>query len=102
FPLCITDNPSVADLAGAWEKRSAELARFSQRNGVKQFLVVEIGYNENAKAAAEPWSFATGREHAREIQERCLEAALSLAGKTPYLAGMFLWKWFPELPRHEE
>ena len=27
---------------------------------------------------------------------------MSLAGKRPGLAGMFLWKWFPELPRHEE
>ncbi len=79
-----------------------ELDQFSRRNGGKQFVFVEIGYNENAKAAAEPWSFATGGEHAREVQERCLDAALSLTGKTPFLAGMFLWKWFPDLPSHEE
>jgi hypothetical protein len=101
FPLCKSDDPTSAELAAAWEKRSAELQRFSQRNGGKQFVFIEIGYNESAKAAAEPWSFATGGEHAREIQERCLEAALALTCKPPYLAGMFLWKWFPELPRHE-
>ena len=102
FPLSKVADPGAAELASAWEKRGAELARFSERNGGKQFVFVEIGYNENAKAAAEPWNFVMGGEHAREIQERCLEAALSLAGKTPYLAGMFLWKWFPDLPRHEE
>ena len=102
FPLSKAVDPSAADLASAWEKRSAELQRFSERNGGKKFVFVEIGYNENAKAAAEPWSFVTGGEHAREIQERCLEAALKLTGKTPYLAGMFLWKWFPDLPHHEE
>jgi hypothetical protein len=59
---------------------------------------VEVGYNESARAAAEPWSFETGGENAAAIQERCLDAALSLTGKHPFIAGMFLWKWFPELP----
>ena len=95
FPLCKADNPSVADLAAAWEKRGAELERFSKRNGGKQFVFVEIGYNENAKAAAEPWSFATGGEHAREIQERCLEAALSLTGKTVISPGCFFGNGSP-------
>jgi len=102
FPLTKATNPSAAELGAAWEKRTSELARFSERNGGKQLVFVEIGYNENAKAAAEPWSFETGGSHAAEIQERCIDAALSLSGKHPFLAGMFLWKWFPELPSHEE
>ncbi|HMJ06038.1 MAG TPA: hypothetical protein VK474_07255 [Chthoniobacterales bacterium] len=101
FPLCQAANPSATDLSAAWAQRGAELERFSQRNGGKKFLFVEIGYNENAKAAAEPWSFASGGEHAAEIQARCIDAALSLTNK-PFLAGMFFWKWFPELPSHEE
>jgi hypothetical protein len=102
FPLTKAANPSSDDLATAWSKRCAELQRFSNANGGKQFLFVEIGYNENARAAAEPWSFETGGEHASAIKQRCLDAALSLTGKHPWLAGMFLWKWFPELPHHEE
>jgi glycosyl hydrolase family 113 len=102
FPLTRTPNPSAAEIAAGWDKRCAELARFSELHGGKQFLFVEVGYNENARAAAEPWSFDNGGEHAPEIQERCLDAALSLTGKHPFLAGMFLWKWFPELPMHEE
>jgi hypothetical protein len=102
FPLSKSANPSAEELAAAWQKRARELERFSARNGGKQFVFVEIGYNENARAAAEPWSFANGGEHAREIQERCLDAALALTGKAPFLAGMFLWKWFPESPHDEE
>ena len=99
FPLTKATNPSAAEIAAGWEKRCAELHRFSERHGGKQFLFVEVGYNENARAAAEPWSFDTGGEHAAAIQQRCLDATLSLgAGKHPFLAGMFLWKWFPELP----
>lgn len=102
FPLTKAINPSAADLAAGWQKRCAEMERFSKRNSGKQFIFVEIGYNRNAKAAAEPWSFETGGEHAVEIQERCLDAALALTAKHAFLAGMFFWKWFPELPSHEE
>lgn len=102
FPLTKAINPSAADLAEGWRKRCTELDRFSNRNGGKQFIFVEIGYNQNAKAAAEPWSFDTGGEHAAEIQERCVDASLALTAKHAFLAGMFFWKWFPELPRHEE
>ena len=102
FPLTKNVDPSVAEISAAWEKRCTELETFSRRNGGKQFLFVEIGYNENARAAAEPWAFATGGEHATEIQERCIDAALSLTNKHSFLAGMFLWKWFPDLPNDEK
>ncbi|MDQ3118632.1 MAG: hypothetical protein M3Q89_03545, partial [Verrucomicrobiota bacterium] len=102
FPLTKATNPDAAELAAGWRKRCTELGRFSARNGGKQFLFVEIGYNENAKTAAEPWSFDTGGHYAAEIQARCLDAALALTGKQPFLAGMFFWKWFPEIPHHEE
>ncbi len=102
FPLTNATNPSATDLAEGWRKRCTELDRFSNRNGGKQFIFVEIGYNQNGNAAAEPWSFHTGGEHAVEIQERCLDASLALTGKQRFLAGMFFWKWFPELPSDEE
>jgi hypothetical protein len=102
FPLTDRPNPSTAELTAAWSKRCGELEAFSKRNGGKQFVFTEIGYNENARAAAEPWSFKTGGEHATEIQAACVDAALSLTAKHSFLAGMFLWKWFPELPHDEE
>ncbi|MEY2480071.1 MAG: hypothetical protein QOI04_998 [Verrucomicrobiota bacterium] len=102
FPLTKTVDPSVAEISEGWEKRCAELETFSRRHGGKQFLFTEIGYNENARAAAEPWAFTTGGEHAMEIQKRCIDAALSLTGKHSFLAGMFWWKWFPDLPNDEK
>ncbi|MEY2519446.1 MAG: hypothetical protein QOF24_1205 [Verrucomicrobiota bacterium] len=102
FPLTKTVDPSAAEIAAAWEKRCAELGLFSKQNGDKQFLFVEIGYNESSRAAAEPWAFKTGGEHAAEIQARCVDAALSMSGRHPFLAGMYWWKWFPELAHHHE
>ncbi|HEV2047542.1 MAG TPA: hypothetical protein VGQ95_13220 [Chthoniobacterales bacterium] len=102
FPLTKTVDPSAEEITAAWEKRCAELEKFSRANGGKKFLFTEIGYNESARAAAEPWGFKTGGDHAAEIQLRCIDAALGLTGKHPFLAGMFWWKWFPELPTDEK
>jgi hypothetical protein len=101
FPLTKTADPGATEIAAAWEKRCAELAAFSKKAG-KQFLFVEIGYNESSRAAAEPWGFKTGGEHASEIQQRCIEASLDLPARHSFLAGMFWWKWFPEVPHHHE
>ena len=98
FPLATTTDPSAEQLAAGWEKHCAAMSRFSREHGGKQFLFVEVGYNESARAAAEPWSFETGGENAAAIQERCIESALALTGRHSFLAGMFFWKWFPELP----
>ena len=100
FPLTKNDDPSVSELTAAWEKRCTELEKFSKQNG-KQFLFTEIGYNENSRAAAEPWSFKTGGVHAAEIQARCIDVALGLPEKHPFLAGMYWWKWYPEIPHRE-
>ena len=102
FPLTTARDPTPAQLAAGWAKRAGEMARFSSENRGKQFLFVEVGYNESARAAAEPWSYAMGGENATEIQQRCIASALQLTGKHPWLAGMFWWKWFPELPDDDE
>ncbi|MEP7249934.1 MAG: hypothetical protein ABI787_09170 [Spartobacteria bacterium] len=102
FPLTKTTNPSEAEIATAWEKKCAELTAYSKAHGNKKFIFVEIGYNVSARAAAEPWAFKMGGENADAIQQRCIEVALDLPQKCPALAGMYWWKWFPELPSHEE
>ncbi len=102
FPLAKSTNPTAPELSAAWQKRCEMLQEFSRQHGGKKFLFTEIGYNESARAAAEPWAFATGGEHAAEIQQRCIDAALSVACNCPAVAGMFWWKWFPEIPHNEE
>lgn len=102
FPLTKTANPSEAEITAAWEKKCAELTAFSKSHGDKQFIFTEIGYNESARAAAEPWAFKTGGENASEIQQRCISVALDLPRKCPVLAGMYWWKWFPALPHEEQ
>jgi hypothetical protein len=102
FPLTKSPNPTESEIAAAWKDKCLELAKFSKAHGGKRFLFVEIGYNCSARAAAEPWAFQTGGEHAEEVQQRCLAVALDLPQHCPQIAGMYWWKWFPDLPNREE
>ncbi len=89
FPLTKTPNPSAAEIATAWNKRCTELTAFSNAHQNKKFLFVEIGYNESAWAAAEPWAFKAGGVNAVEIQQRCIEVALDLPERCPVVEGMY-------------
>jgi len=102
FPLTKTENPTRAEIAAAWDRKCAELMAYSKAHGDKKFLFVEIGYNVSARAAAEPWAFKMGGDHAEEVQQRCIDVALDLPLHCPTIAGMYWWKWFPELPNPEE
>ena len=102
FPLTKTPDPSETEIANAWKRRCAELVAYSKAHGNKKILFVEIGYNQSARAAAEPWAFPTGGKNADLIQQRCIAVALDLPKHCPTIAGMYWWKWFPELPSREE
>ena len=43
-----------------------------------------------------------GGANADEIQRRCIAVALDLPWRCPAIAGMYWWKWFPDLPSREE
>ena len=43
-----------------------------------------------------------GGDNAEAIQQRCIAVALDLPRRCPTIAGMYFWKWFPDLPNTEE
>ncbi len=102
FPLTKTPDPSSAEISAAWDHKCAELVAYSKAHGDKKFLFVEIGYNVSARAAAEPWAFKMGGDNAEAIQQRCIAVALDLPRRCSTIAGMYWWKWFPDLPNPEE
>lgn len=100
FPLARTPDPTEADLVTGWEQHLANLRALSRKLGGKPVLFVEIGYNESARAASDPWNFQQGGPHAAEVQARCVDVALQLGEREHgrgLLAGMFWWKWFPPM-----
>ena len=105
FPLTTRRDPTAAQLLAGWEKHLPDLRALSRRLGDKPVLFVEIGYNESARAASDPWDFKKGGPNAVQVQSRCVETALQLLEREHargLLAGMFWWKYFPPLPDHHE
>lgn len=100
FPLTDALDPTSAQIAAGWEGWMNKLQVMSKKYD-KPVLFTEIGYNESARCASKPWAFQTGGANAKEIQARCIEQALLLPQRHPFLAGMFFWKWFPDLPYPE-
>ena len=98
FPLSDAADPSYEQLAKGWKPWMARLERVSKAAG-RPVLFTEIGYNHSEITASKPWDFHTnGGQNARAIQTRCIETALALPERYPFLAGMFFWKFFPDVP----
>ncbi|MBV9656994.1 MAG: hypothetical protein JO295_02680 [Verrucomicrobia bacterium] len=97
FPLTSKPDPSLKQIAQGWEKHLRNLRALSQKLHDKPVLFVQIGYNESARAASDPWSAPRGGPHAAEIQSRCVDAALHVmqreAARGGWLAGLFWWQW---------
>ena len=59
-----------------------------------------MGYNNSKYAGKEPWSsHASGSDDAIKTQQRCLNIALEKTKSKKFIAGVFLWKWFPEIKK---
>ena len=102
FPLCDSAEPSAAQLAEGWRPWMSKLAAMSQKYG-KPVLFTEIGYTESEQCASKPWAYkTTGTPEAVRCQTRCVEEALNLPARYPFLAGMYFWKWYPNLPDPEK
>ncbi len=101
FPVSNAPDPTSAEIAKGWEPWMSKLQSLSVTYS-KPVLFTEVGYNESAECAAKPWAFSTGGADAAGVQGRCVEQALALESRFPFLAGIFFWKWFPDFPDPEK
>ena len=95
FPLSYHDDPSLETIRQGWERHLDQLRGLSQRHG-KGILFAEIGYDVSPDAARAPWQ-RNSRESPknRALQRRLMEVALDRIEETPFIEGMFWWKWIP-------
>lgn len=99
FPLTDKKNPSESELKKGWAKVNKNIMNFSHTIN-KQIIFTELGYNDSEHAGAEPWSSHHSRNNtAKETQARCLKVALEETQSRRHIAGVFLWKWFPEIKK---
>ncbi|MEO1053795.1 MAG: hypothetical protein AAFX87_24370 [Bacteroidota bacterium] len=101
FPLAESESPTLEELQKGWEKPIQDLERFSAQVG-KPVLFTEVGYKSTKNAAIEPWTWpqSINREqrellYSEETQALCYEALFKSVWDEPWLAGVYIWKWYP-------
>lgn len=101
FPLADSENPDLEELKNGWSKPIKNLKSFSAKHN-KPVLFTEVGYKSTKDAAIEPWLWPQNidREQRKAIysektQAMCYEAMFQTVWNEPWLAGIYLWKWYP-------
>jgi hypothetical protein len=101
FPLTKKENPSVRNLRDGWKQPIKDLKKLSAKYG-KPILFTEVGYKSTKDSGIEPWTWPQriDREEREAIYSEKTQAALYEAlfaevMDEPWLAGVHLWKWYP-------
>jgi hypothetical protein len=99
FPLSQSKKPSVEELKLAWEKTATVLKKISQQKE-KPILFTEYGYRNIDKAAGNQWELPSSRHYRGElnndVQSNAYRAFYETFWTKKWVAGGFLWKWFPK------
>ena len=96
FPLSDHPEPDRSAIWQGWERPLAQLEALSRRHDDKPVLFAEIGYARSASAAVAPWEPDNRDTPAtRSLRGTLIDVALRRIESTPFVVGMFWWKWIP-------
>lgn len=106
FPLSDRTQPTVDELIAGWQPHLAAIERV-QAKYQKPVIFTEIGYRSVDEAAIAPWEWPASGAETRPTelatasglatQVNCYEAFFQAVWPKEWLAGVYLWKWFPKL-----
>lgn len=100
FPLSQKENPSVKELKKGWRSHLKDIERI-QKKFQKPILFTEIGYKSTANPAAKPWEWMRSSKAPSatdlQTQANCYEAFFQVFWEKEWFAGVYFWKWFPEI-----
>lgn len=100
FPLSEKYSPSLEELVGGWKKYEPEIGKLSRKYG-KQVIFTEIGYKSVEGTTIKPWEWSKDGEASQGEQALAFEATRSVFRDKPYLAGVFVWKYFTDMNSYE-
>ena len=95
FPLSDSDTPTVEEVKDGWSGPIAELKEISETNN-KKILFCEFGFRSISKCAMKPWVSDRGGELNLIAQRNCYQGTFESVWTEPFMAGGFLWKWYPD------
>jgi hypothetical protein len=97
-PIARKSGSKDPELCAAWNVLAKDLEALAKRTG-KRIILTELGYRATRDSAMAPATWPendTNGHFDPEHQASCFRAALqSLWGK-PWLAGIYVWKWFTD------
>ena len=97
YPLSSQRPPTDEQLIAGWKTVLDGLAKLSAEVG-RPVVFAELGYAISEEAALRPWDDhqAGDWEAGARLKLRCMRIALEQLDDQPWLAGVFLWKWFAD------
>ncbi|MCZ6864978.1 MAG: hypothetical protein O7D98_05110 [Candidatus Dadabacteria bacterium] len=100
FALNDKISPSLDELVEGWKKFEPEIKNLSDKYG-KQVIFTEIGYKSVEGAAIKPWEWKQDGKTSEEEQALAFKATSIAFRDKPYLAGVFVWKYFTDMNSYE-
>ncbi|MEQ8625236.1 MAG: glycoside hydrolase [Vicingaceae bacterium] len=94
FPLLEAKTASTSELKTALEPYKVALQKLSDSLG-KKILFTEYGYRSRDNTTHKPWKADREGRVNIKAQENAYEAFYATFWQESYIAGGFLWKWFP-------
>lgn len=97
-PIAKQRGAKEPELCAAWDVLARRLGDLAKRTG-KSIILTEIGYRATRDAAMAPatWPESDPNPHFDpDHQSSCFRAALGALWGQPWLAGIYVWKWFTD------
>ncbi len=95
FPVSDSKTPTISEIKKGWKNPTQELKEISELHN-KKIMFCEFGYRSISNCGKEPWVSSRGGELNFEAQKNCYEGTFQSVWKEPFMAGGFLWKWYPD------
>lgn len=94
FPLCEGKQPSISNIKEAWRPIAANLSSYSNKIK-KNILFTEFGYRSADGACSKPWVQDKSAALNLKLQANAYQGFFESVWEQDWLAGIFIWKWFP-------
>ena len=94
FPLSNKKDPGLNDLKKGWQKHLKQLENLSV-NYQKPILFTEYGFRSCDFATEKPWETDYSLPDNEGLQARAYQSFYEEVWTKPWMAGGFIWKWFP-------
>jgi hypothetical protein len=96
FPLSEERSPDLDALRKGWQTHVKEMEKVA-RSVQKPILFTEFGYVSSDYATRRPWESDRDQPENEKLQAEAYKALFEEVWSKEWMAGGFVWKWFPGL-----